>query len=440
MTPFASPSTTFAPTLQLEPCHSTESRLSVNVKTDSFPYETSWYITSFDGQQLILQSDEFVLPGTIYRKSKCISRTECYIFTILDTYGDGILYDGIYSVRFDGSSELNPMVPFSFEQIFLIGDCQSYTLPPTPNPTPQLESTHAPTPQLEPCHISQKRVSVSVYTDTYPEENHWEIRTVSGVLKLGSQPFTEPDSRYTKSICLRKKQCLVFTIYDDFGDGLTSEKGYSVKWDDEELNPIDQPFEFEQSLYIGGAYWCESYTLWPTEAPTKSHWPTFRPLTYSPTSVPEPCVGDLFSRITVIVVTDQFPNETSWEIEDSYGNILLESEPYLISDYRYVKSACLPKLDCYVFTIYDEYGDGILSMVEGGVSLTWGGEEIRQSNDLWEYEQQISFGDKKDCDICLPGQKLFTLELYTDSYGGETFWDLKRTNNKGKFRDFLWGG
>jgi len=37
-------------------------------------------------------------------------------------------------------------------------------------------------------------------------------------------------------------------------------------------------------------------------------------------------------------------------------------------------------------------------------------------------------------------KKLFTLELHTDNYGGETYWDLKKTNTKGKFRDYLWGG
>ncbi len=411
--------------------------MSVSVYTDSYPYESSWNITDFSGQ-LILESDEFSLPDTVYRESKCISTTECYTFTIFDTYGDGLINNGTYSVRFDGGSELSPMVPFTFKQTVLVGSCSNVTLSPTSTPT---APTPSPTPQLEPCIPSQKRISVSVYTDSYPDENHWEIKTISGVLKLSSQIFTESYSQYTDSICLWKKQCLVFTIYDDFGDGLTSEKGYSVKWDGEELNPINRPFQYEQSLYIGGTY-CEPYTLWPTMAPTATNWPTFdfNSLTFAPTVQPKECENDLLSRVDVIVVTDLYPNETSWQIEDSSGNIVLESEPYLLQDYRYMESACLPKSDCYIFTIYDTYGDGISSLVEGGLKLKWDGQEIRQANEFWTYEQQLPFGDANNCDSCLPGQKLLTLELNTDSYGGETYWDLKKTNNNGKFRDYLWGG
>ena len=87
---------------------------------------------------------------------------------------------------------------------------------------------------------------------------------------------------------------------------------------------------------------------------------------------------------------DQYPSETTWDIKDSVGNILISGGPYTnVPNYepQFIVN-CLP-VGSMTFTIYDLYGDGL----EGSI---WGGQDgsyyVIQCGDTLVYGDDPVFG------------------------------------------------
>lgn len=62
-------------------------------------------------------------------------------------------------------------------------------------------------------------------------------------------------------------------------------------------------------------------------------------------------------EMSVVIMTDNYGEETTWEIEDASNNVVASGSGY-DNNTQYTIPACLAD-GCYTFTIYDEYGDGI---------------------------------------------------------------------------------
>lgn len=56
---------------------------------------------------------------------------------------------------------------------------------------------------------------------------------------------------------------------------------------------------------------------------------------------------------------DNYAGETTWEVADSTGDVILSGGPYDVSNTLFVEEWCLDPNACYSFTIFDSYGDGI---------------------------------------------------------------------------------
>ena len=72
------------------------------------------------------------------------------------------------------------------------------------------------------------------------------------------------------------------------------------------------------------------------------------------------CSGSDDAKIILEVTPDIFASETSWDIQDTNGNIVesgnaLTYDPFTQYDHTY----CVSKAGCYSFTMYDSYYDGI---------------------------------------------------------------------------------
>ena len=67
------------------------------------------------------------------------------------------------------------------------------------------------------------------------------------------------------------------------------------------------------------------------------------------------------SSFSVTIVLDDYPEETSWDIQDDTGNIIASGDSYAGGTVNL--DVCVAT-GCYEFTIYDSYGDGIC--------CTWG--------------------------------------------------------------------
>ena len=84
----------------------------------------------------------------------------------------------------------------------------------------------------------------------------------------------------------------------------------------------------------------------------------------------------------VAILTDEHPEETTWDIKDSDGTIIASGGPYSISSI-FIEDFTWPQNDCYTFSIYDAGGNGM----DGGFY------KITNSNTqvIWEGDTDFGF-------------------------------------------------
>jgi len=97
------------------------------------------------------------------------------------------------------------------------------------------------------------------------------------------------------------------------------------------------------------------------------------------------CVNTLIN-----INLDQYPSETTWDIQDSLGNVLISGGPYTnVPNYQpqFIVN-CLPVGELS-FTIYDLYGDGLQGSIWGGQD---GSYYVMQCGDTLVYGDSAAFG------------------------------------------------
>jgi len=73
--------------------------------------------------------------------------------------------------------------------------------------------------------------------------------------------------------------------------------------------------------------------------------------------------------LDVTITTDDYPEETSFEVKNQNGKVVMSGDSYEEKNKRYDDTSCLPYGD-YQFIIYDTYGDGMCcSEGRGGYEL-----------------------------------------------------------------------
>lgn len=109
---------------------------------------------------------------------------------------------------------------------------------------------------------------------------------------------------------------------------------------------------------------------------------------------PEPCTDNL---VTVEIVLDNYPEETTWTITDNGGSIVASGGPYGSQpDGSTVTSEWCLVDGCYNFNIFDSYGDGICcSWGNGSYEVTDNGGNILASGG--------AFGSSETTNFCLGG-------------------------------------
>ena len=227
----------------------------------------------------------------------------------------------------------------------------------------------------------QKECVIHVTTDQYPTETYWTLFADSlygdTIAMVPAGYYTSPNTTYTDTCYINDSIAdITFLIRDTYGDGMNGSYYVTVCGD----TIVNYPNPNFQS----GVY---SNRQVPSCLPPP------------PPPPPGPCVPTL-----VNINLDQYPEETSWDIKDSLGNILFSGGPYNnVPDYEpQFKFACLPPGEL-TFTIYDLYGDG----VEGSI---WGGQDgsyyVMQCGDTVVYGDDPAFGNDTShvwqADTCTP--------------------------------------
>ena len=229
--------------------------------------------------------------------------------------------------------------------------------------------------------MAQKQAVIHITTDNYPSETYWTLFADSlygdTICNVPAGYYTLPNTTYTDTCYINDSITnITFLIRDTYGDGMDGSYYVSVCGD----TIVNYPNpNFQTGLY--------------SNRPVPSCLPP------PPPQPPGPCVPTL-----VNINLDQYPEETSWDIKDSLGNVLFSGGPYTNApDYEpQFKFKCLPPGEL-TFTIYDLYGDGL----EGSL---WGGQNgsyyVIQCGDTMVYGNDPAFGYDSShvwiADTCIP--------------------------------------
>ena len=103
--------------------------LTISVETDGYPSESSWVLEKLDdtAQEWSEVGSNDLPCTTMYEDQFCLDDNATYRFTLFDSYGDGLCYDGVcgsYSVDLNGKEILSDG-PFDDEVgvTFVTGSC-----------------------------------------------------------------------------------------------------------------------------------------------------------------------------------------------------------------------------------------------------------------------------------------------------------------------------
>ncbi len=182
---------------------------------------------------------------------------------------------------------------------------------------------------LAQCEENEIELRVEITTDEFAGETYWNVKDLNdNVLLAGGQGGTyEINSTYVESICVSDNGCYIFEIWDIFGDGIFSPGGFE--------------FYLDEVLVMSGG---EEFGAYSQE------------VVYCEIECPEAQI-----ELRLELATDQYAGETYWTLTDLFDNVILEGgqEGSYTNNTVYLESICLPDDGCYIFEIWDTYGDGI---------------------------------------------------------------------------------
>ena len=115
---------TSAPTFSPDDCPAGQSEVVVNIMTDIYPEQTAWAIVDIATGENVEKVPRFSMtePNTLYTTDLCLPLlSKCYLFLILDSFQDGFLTGGYYSLDADGELHQEDFTSDFLTHTF--GDC-----------------------------------------------------------------------------------------------------------------------------------------------------------------------------------------------------------------------------------------------------------------------------------------------------------------------------
>merc|ERR1712129_176688 len=234
-----------------------------------------------------------------------------------------------------------------------------------------------PVPTNSPVSGPNILVDVMIKTDTYPQETSFKVMSQNGVEFMSGGVYTAQLTEYSSSKSLPNSNIYQFTIYDTADDGICCGYGegrYELKVDGAVIKS-------------GGVFTNSETTTFPSNAPVPV--PTNPP-------VPGPSI-----ELYIIILTDTYPEETSFKIIDQNGIEFMTGGGYTEQLTEYTASKSLPSANVYQFTIYDTaedgmccgYGQGGYNVFVNGVVIKVGG--VFTSSETTTFPTS-SYGTPKD--------------------------------------------
>jgi hypothetical protein len=171
---------------------------------------------------------------------------------------------------------------------------------------------------------------------------------------------------------------------------------YAVSWRVAELDASDETiFISAEHGYDGGRLVIEVTDISQNPTGTKDYASVSVYFDTSPTAAPTSCTaGDFEIELT----TDNFPQETSWEVRESLTGELVASESeYTRIGSNFSHSRCFERNGPFVFTIYDEYGDGMCcNNGQGSYVITFNDVVVHTGSGRFGRSESITLSSEDD--------------------------------------------
>lgn len=104
-------------------------------------------------------------------------------------------------------------------------------------------------------------------------------------------------------------------------------------------------------------------------------------------------------EITISILTDDYGDETTWTLRDSNNNEVASGGPY-DDNTEYTETVAVLNTECYTFTIFDEYDDGICcSFGNGNYEIKTTDNEIIISGGEFGSSESKTFGINQNLSI-----------------------------------------
>ena len=104
--------------------------------------------------------------------------------------------------------------------------------------------------------------------------------------------------------------------------------------------------------------------------------------------------------------TDNFPQESTWKLFDGSNTVIASGGPFTQSQFTYVSQFCLDAEQCYIFTVYDVFGDGMSAQgVQGDYEI------FNESGEIIAELAKPNFGSQTSSNFCLTDQCMFSLQV-----------------------------
>ncbi len=133
-----------------------------------------------------------------------------------------------------------------------------------------------------------------------------------------------------------------------------------------------------------------------------------------------PCASG--TGVSLIMNTDNFVSETTWEFADLSGNVVASGGPYPDGVKTIIEPVCLPP-GCYDFTIYDSYGDGLF---DGNTTGDY--TVIDDAGNVFA-SGVGNFGAQETSNFCTSTACAgVDLNINFDGFPTQTTWDIEDTN------------
>ncbi|MDY0216668.1 MAG: T9SS type A sorting domain-containing protein [Bacteroidales bacterium] len=130
--------------------------------------------------------------------------------------------------------------------------------------------------------------------------------------------------------------------------------------------------------------------------------------------------------VQIIIKTDAFPSETTWEIKEQVPPAFVAAVGGPYTQQTNTQTLCLEQI-CYNFTIYDAYGDGMAYNNNVGYVL------VKKGNDTLVYFKGNQFTQSKTVSFCLSPVSIENNDLFEQNF---SFFPNPVTNNE-LFIDFI---